>query len=70
MVTAARLDYDDEMSGIREQTLTISVNDTLFTDEMTLVIQLQDINDNSPAFLNDSYQYDHHPSIPPLFLCH
>ena len=58
MVTLSRLDYD-ERPGLQEPImLTIVVNDTLFTDEMILTIQLVDINDNSPVFQNESYQYD------------
>ena len=59
IITSARIDYDD-IAEFREQTLMISVNDTLFTDDMTLTIQLQDINDNSPVFLNQSYRYEYH----------
>lgn len=49
------LDYDLN-PGLRMLELTITVNDTIFTDEITLVVELMDINDNSPVFQNISYQ--------------
>lgn len=49
------LDYE-QRPNLREQTLTIVVNDTVYTDEITLTINLVDINDNTPVFLNSSYQ--------------
>lgn len=55
-MTSMRLDYDLNPE-LREQVLTIVVNDTLFTDEATITIQLIDINDNTPKFQNDTYQY-------------
>ena len=58
IVTSMKLDYDLHHE-LRQQTLTIVVNDTLFTDEATVTIQLVDINDNAPVFQNDSYQYNH-----------
>lgn len=49
------LDYDLN-PDLRRLELTITVNDTKYTDEITLVVELMDINDNSPVFENNSYQ--------------
>ena len=37
--------------------LNISVNDTTFTDHIVVNIEIVDINDNSPEFVNDSYRF-------------
>ena len=57
IVTSNKLDFDLR-PDLRVQILTIVVNDTLFTDEIILTVQLMDINDNSPVFQNQTYQYD------------
>ena len=58
VITSSRLDYDNR-TDLRTQTLTLVVNDTEYADYMTLIVELVDINDNSPVFQKPSYQYDH-----------
>ena len=55
MVTSVELDYD-LYPDLRMQELTIVVNDTVYTDQITLTVELVDINDNAPLFENTSYQ--------------
>ena len=50
-----QLDYDAN-PDLRNPELTVIVNDTDFTDEITINIVLVDINDNTPMFENDTYQ--------------
>lgn len=56
VITSVELDYDLN-PDLRRLELTITVNDTKYTDEITLVVELMDINDNSPVFENNSYQF-------------
>ena len=55
MVTSVELDYD-LYPDLRVQELTIVVNDTVYTDQITLTVELLDVNDNTPQFENSSYQ--------------
>lgn len=53
--TAIELDFD--LAAIqRFFTLNISVDDTRFTDYLTVNINVIDINDNFPEFANESYR--------------
>ena len=55
IITTGQLDYDAN-PDLRKPELTVVVNDTEFTDEITVNIVLVDINDNTPMFENDTYQ--------------
>lgn len=57
-MTDARLDFDVEDTSLRWYRLTLTVNDTLNENFMTLNIHIEDINDNSPVFTNTSYTFE------------
>lgn len=50
------ISMDFDLGPARSYILNISVNDTEFVDYLTVIVELVDINDNSPDFVNDSYR--------------
>ena len=55
LVTTQALEYDIASSGNQSYTLRIIVNDTMHYDDVTLTVDVVDINDNEPAFENTTY---------------
>ena len=51
------LEFDSVTPNLTSFSLTISANDTKFVGYVQVNIDVIDVNDNSPQFLNDSYRY-------------
>ncbi len=53
-----RLVLNFDLSTVEQfAVLNISVNDTQFVDHIIVNIEIVDINDESPEFMNDSYRF-------------
>ena len=58
LITNRPLDYDVSNPSLRQFTLEIQVNDSLYAPVLVVIIDITDTNDNDPEFDNTSYAFE------------